>query len=97
MGEIKGWRKRDIVIKTPPTAKAMALAIAAPITPHPAPGIVISKEKSDIRRVGNMKKKLRVTFIKLTKSPTRMGVFVSPAERSTVPKIPDAVLASIGV
>jgi len=41
-----------MVIMTPPTKNAIALAIPAPMTPSPAPGIQNSKEKTDIVLVG---------------------------------------------
>ena len=80
-----------------PAAKAMALAIAAPITPQPAPGMVKERENILMLRVGYMSRKFRTMFIRFTHIPTRMGVLVSPTARSMVPKIIVAARASMGV
>ena len=81
----------------PPTAKDIALAIAAPITPSPAPTIVMRAENISTSRVGYIIKKFRMTFVRFTAMPTSIGVFVSPDARKSVPNIILAHLKSIGV
>ena len=43
-----------------------------------------------------MRRKFKTTLIRFTSTPIFMGDFVSPADRSTVPKMMLAVLGSIG-
>ena len=49
---IRGCRQTAMVIHTPPTVKAMALARPAPMTPIPAPGMVKLCSNSSTCRVG---------------------------------------------
>ena len=44
-----------------------------------------------------MSRKFRITLITLTITPIFIGVFVSPAARSTVPKMMEAVRGSMGM
>ena len=67
--ETIGCFQTAYVINIPPTTKEIALAIAAPSTPQPAPGITKFKEKISIVLVGKMKRKLNTTLIRLTKTP----------------------------
>ena len=85
-----------MVMIIPPMQNAIALAIPAPMTPSPAPGITSSSEKIDTVLVGKINKKFNTTFVIFTHPPTRMGVFVSPTARKTVPKIMEAVRNSMG-
>ena len=51
-GEMTGCRQKTMVITIPPTVKPTALAMAAPITPQPAPGMVKDRPNSVSVRVG---------------------------------------------
>ena len=82
---------------TPPTVMAMAEATAAPSTPQPAPGQVNFHPNRRSRRVGKMSRKFSATLTMLTQMPAFIGVLLSPAARSTVPKMMVATRAAMGV
>ena len=95
-GEITGCFHSALAMAAPPYTKETALAHAAPSTPSPAPGRVIFRPKTDTGRAGKISRKFRIMFIPFTTRPIRMGVRVSPADRSTVPSRMEEVLNSIG-
>ena len=51
-GEMTGCFQNTMVITMPPTVKPIALAMAAPSTPQPAPGMVNDQPNSVSARVG---------------------------------------------
>ena len=66
---------------TPENAVAIAVATAAPLTPHPAPHIVKRRPSTATVRVGKIRRVLSTTLITLVAMLKTSGVRVSPAQR----------------
>ena len=73
-------------MRIPPVTKEIAVATAAPRTPHPSPGIRKRRPRSVASLAGKIMKKSRIRFRKFTKMLIAMGIRTSCTARSTYPK-----------
>ena len=61
---------------------ANAVPMAAPVTPRPAPGTVISAPSNETERVGKIRKKLKTTSNRHMKMFSMLGVYIFPLLRN---------------
>ena len=66
----------------PENAVAAAVAMAAPLTPQPAPHMVKLAPNTVMVRLGKMSRKFKHTLIRLVAMLKMRGVRVSPAQRN---------------
>ena len=66
-------------------ASATAVPNAAPPTPSPAPGRLSDIPASSIVRVGNIRKKLKMTSSTHIATPITLGTRIFPLQRNIAP------------
>ena len=92
-----GERQAAAVISTPPSAREMAEAMAAPATPQPAPQTVKLLPRKVTLRVGLINRKFRKMLTPFISVLMSMGVLVLPVARRAEPRMMLAARNSIGV